>query len=107
MPEFKKAAEEGRTIVFVDESGLYLLPFTRRTYAPKKETPVLRHKLNHEHLSVISGITEQGRLYIQVREKSLMRISVKWQMWAMPRQASGRAIENKMSRWMRDYPRRS
>ena len=47
-----------------------MLRFTSRTYAPKKETPVLRHKLSHEHLSVISGITEQGRLYIQVREKS-------------------------------------
>jgi transposase len=58
------------TIVFVDESGFYLLPFTSRTYAPKKETPVLRHKLSHEHLSVISGITEQGRLYIQIREES-------------------------------------
>jgi transposase len=47
-----------------------LLPFTGRSYAPKKQTPILRHKLSHEHLSVISGITEQGKLYIQVREKS-------------------------------------
>lgn len=46
-----------------------MLPFTSRTYAPKKETPILRHKLSHEHLSVISGITEQGKLYIQMQEK--------------------------------------
>lgn len=72
----KKALEEERAIVFVDESGFYLLPFTSRTYAPKKETPVLRHKLSHEHLSVISGITEQGKLYIQVREESFKGPSV-------------------------------
>ena len=35
----KKALEEGRTIIFVDESGCYLLPFVCRTYAPKGETP--------------------------------------------------------------------
>ena len=56
--------------MFVDESGFYLLPFTSRTYAPKHETPILRHKLSREHLSLISGITEEGRLYIQKREHS-------------------------------------
>jgi transposase len=56
--------------VFADESGFYLLPFACRTYAPKGETPVLRHKLSREHLSAISGITMKGKLYIQVREKS-------------------------------------
>jgi hypothetical protein len=30
----KKAAKEGRTIVFIDESGFYLLPMVVRTYAP-------------------------------------------------------------------------
>ena len=55
----------------MDESGFYLLPFAGYTYAPKRQTPVLRHKLSHEHLSAISGITRQGKLYIQVRETSL------------------------------------
>ena len=41
----KKADDEGRTIIFADESGFYLLPFVCRTYAPKGETPLLRSKL--------------------------------------------------------------
>jgi transposase len=64
----KKALEEGYTIVWVDESGFYLLPLAVRTWAPKGETPVLRVKLTHDHLSAISGITLDGRLFMQVRE---------------------------------------
>lgn len=70
-PEIKKASEEGRTIVFADESGFYLLPFSGHTYAPKRKTPVLHHKLSRDHLSVISGITEQGGMYVQIHEKSI------------------------------------
>ena len=70
-PEIKKKADdEGRTIIFADESGFYLLPFVCRTYAPKGETPLLRSKLSHEHLSVASGISPAGRLYIQIQDKS-------------------------------------
>ena len=65
----KKADDEGRTIIFADESGFYLLPFVCRTYAPKGETPLLRSKLSHEHLSVASGISPAGRLYIQIQDK--------------------------------------
>jgi transposase len=61
----KKARREGRTIVFVDESGLYLLPFLAKTYAPAGATPILRVRLAQEHLSIIGGITEQGRLYLR------------------------------------------
>lgn len=45
-----------------------MLPFTGKTYAPSGNTPILRSKLGREHLSVISGITQEGRLYIQIRE---------------------------------------
>jgi len=70
-PEVKKNAEdESRKIVFVDESGFYLLPFTGKTYAPKRKTPILHNKLSREHLSVIGGISRDGRLYIQIRESS-------------------------------------
>jgi transposase len=64
----KKAIEEGYTIVWVDESGFYLLPHVAATWAPRGETPVLRVPLTHDHLSAISGITLDGRLYLQVRE---------------------------------------
>ena len=33
-------------IVFQDESGVSLTPVVRATWAPKGQTPVLRHKFN-------------------------------------------------------------
>jgi hypothetical protein len=41
-----------------------------RTWAPRGQTPVLRVKLTRDHLSAISGITPQGRLFMQVRPAS-------------------------------------
>jgi transposase len=39
-----------------------------RTYAPRGQTPILRAPLNYEHLSVISALTESGRLLVQMQE---------------------------------------
>jgi transposase len=64
----KKAGDEGRTIVWVDEAGFYLLPLAVRTWAPRGQTPVLHVKLTRDHLAAISGITLDGRLFLQVRE---------------------------------------
>jgi transposase len=65
---FGKAQAEGRTVIFADEAGFYLLPFVARTYAPRGQTPVLRAPLTHDHLSVISGITPDGRLFTHIQE---------------------------------------
>jgi transposase len=67
----KKALTDGFTIVFVDESGFYLLAGLVRTYAPCGETPVLRYFQTRDHLSVMSGVTMAGRLYTRVRYQSL------------------------------------
>ena len=70
-PEIKKKAQnEGREIVFVDEAGFYLLPSVVKTYAPKGETPVLKKAASREHLSVISGITLGGKMYMIIQEES-------------------------------------
>jgi len=66
----KKCVEEGYTSVFVDESGFYLLPSVRRTWAPVGQTPVLREKATRDHLSVIGGVTLHGSLYTAVQEAS-------------------------------------
>jgi transposase len=58
-------------LVFVDESGFYLLPAVARTWAPRGQTPVLRSKLTRDHLSVISGITADGELLMQVYEHAI------------------------------------
>ena len=65
----KKARAEGRTIVFVDETGCYLLPLVVKTYAPKGKTPVFRAPLSRDHLSVISGITAHGWLHIRMQDR--------------------------------------
>ena len=41
-----------------------------RTWAPQGQTPILRVKLTRDHLSAISGITFDGRLFMQVRRAS-------------------------------------
>lgn len=58
---------EGFTIVFVDETGFYLLPGLVRTYAPCGKTPMLRCFQTRDHLSVMSGLTKAGQLYTRVR----------------------------------------
>lgn len=66
----KKAQAEERTIVWVDESGFYLLPLAVRTWAPRGQTPILRVPLTHDPLSAIGGMTLDGRLFLQVRKQS-------------------------------------
>ena len=56
--------------MFVDESGFYLLPMVSRTYAPVGQTPVIREYLTRDHLSAISGITPEGKLYMMVQEQA-------------------------------------
>jgi hypothetical protein len=67
----KKVRRERRTLVFMDESGFYLLPAVVRTYAPCGQTPVLRPFLTRAHLSVMGAVTPTGGLYTLVREAAL------------------------------------
>jgi transposase len=53
----KKAQREGRTIVFIDESGLSERPTRVKTWAPRGETPILQHSFNWKQLSLIAGVT--------------------------------------------------
>jgi hypothetical protein len=58
----KKNAERlGAHLVFVDESGFLLIPNVMRTWAPKGQTPLHRHRYRREKVSVISGITVSPR----------------------------------------------
>jgi transposase len=67
-PSFKAQSEQ-RTIVWADEAAFYPLPGVVRTYAPRGETPILHALLTRDHLSAISGLTLDGRLLIQIRER--------------------------------------
>ena len=67
----EKGSPEGRTIVFIDESGFYLLPMVVRTYAPCGCTPILKEYLSYDHLSVIGAVTPQGRLFLKTYMHSI------------------------------------
>ena len=71
-PELLSTAKrERRALVFEDESGFYLLPGLVRTYAPEAHTPVIREKQTRDHLSVMGGMTPEGKVYTLARQESL------------------------------------
>ncbi len=71
-PDLRKQAQrERRVLVFEDESGFYLLPGLVKTYAPEACTPVIREKPTRDHLSVMGGMTPEGKVYTLARQKSL------------------------------------
>lgn len=53
----KNARRLKATLVFLDESGFMLRPLTRRTWAPRGRTPVVRCWDRRDRLSVIGAIT--------------------------------------------------
>ncbi|MFD3330606.1 IS630 family transposase [Streptomyces sp. NPDC058701] len=52
----KGAVNTRAWIVFLDESGVSLLPQVRRTYAPRGRTPLLRHRLNWKRASMATAL---------------------------------------------------
>lgn len=72
----KNAARLGAHLVFVDESGFLLIPTVRRTWAPRGQTPILRHWQRHDRISVISGLSLSPRrlrcgLYFQLHRDNI------------------------------------
>ena len=55
----------------MDESGFYLLPGVVKTYGPRGETPVVDEWQTRDHLSVMGGVTPEGKVYSLVRPHSL------------------------------------
>lgn len=53
----QRPARQGRTIVFIDESGLSERPCRARIWAPRGETPVLQYSFSWKQLSVIAGVS--------------------------------------------------
>src|SRR6185312_576136 len=63
-PELKRRArKERRTLVFVDESGFYLLPGVVKTYGLKGHTPVVAEWQTRDHLSIMGALTTTSQVY--------------------------------------------
>lgn len=71
----KKARRQGRTIVFIDESGLSTRPTRVRTWAPRGQTPVLHETFNWKSLSLIGGLA-LWRFYFQIHKGSIKSLQV-------------------------------
>lgn len=88
----QKARRERRNLVFVDESGFYLLPGVVKTYAPKGRTPVLDEWQTRDHLSVMGGLTTEGKVYSLIRPTSLNGMHSIEFLVHLGRQASDRLL---------------
>lgn len=66
----KKAQQERRVIVFVDESGLSERPTRVRTWAPKGQTPVIQFHFNWKQLSMIAGVSAD-KAYFRLHEGAI------------------------------------
>jgi transposase len=88
----KGVLKEGRTVVFADQSGFYLLPAVVRTYAPVGKTPVLKENLTRDHLSVMSAITLEGKLYMIEQERAFKREGAVRFLKHLMRQIAGKLL---------------
>jgi transposase len=66
----KKARQQRRMIVFIDESGLSTPPTRVRTWALRGQTPLLQETFNWESLSIIGGLALL-RFYFQIHKGSI------------------------------------
>ena len=55
-PDQKGACAKSAWLVFLDESGISLLPVTRRTWSPRGVTPILRHRCNWKRASMAAAL---------------------------------------------------
>ena len=66
----KKARQQRRLIVFLDESGLSTRPTRVRTWALRGQTPLLQETFNWKSLSIIGGLALL-RFYFQIHKGSI------------------------------------
>jgi transposase len=86
------AQAQGQSIFFIDESGFYPLPSVVRTYAPRGHTPVLQEWWTREHLSAISALSPEGKLYFLSQDHALNSEDVVAFLEHLLREVSGRLV---------------
>lgn len=74
----KKAKDEGRVILYVDESACYLLPLVAHTWAPRGQTPILVDQAGRTHLSLIAAIAPNGRIYVAGQDQAFTGEDIVW-----------------------------
>jgi transposase len=88
----KGAEAQQQTIFFIDESGFSPLPSVVRTYAPMGRTPVLREWWTRDHLSAISAISPEGKLYFRSQDCAMNSADVIAFLEHLMREVSSRMV---------------
>jgi hypothetical protein len=88
----KGAAAQQQTILFIDESGFYALPSVVRTYAPIGQTPILRKWWTRDHLSAISAVSPEGKLYFHCQDRAIHSEDVVRFLEHLLREVPGRMV---------------
>jgi transposase len=88
----KGAEAQQQTILFLDESGFYPLPSVVRTYAPVGQTPILREWCTRDHLSAISAISPEGKLYFHSQGRAIDSADVVMFLEHLLREVPGRMV---------------
>jgi transposase len=88
----KGAQAQQQTILFIDESGFYPLPSVVRTYAPIGQTPILQEWWTRDHLSAISAISQEGKLYFHNQDHALNSDDVVAFLEHLLREVPGRMV---------------
>jgi transposase len=92
-PQLKRiATRQRRTLVFVDESGFYLLPGVVKTYGLKARTPVVDEWQTRDHLAVRGALTSDGGVYTLVRQEALTGLETIEFLGHLGRQIKGAAL---------------
>jgi transposase len=86
------AQTQQQTILFIDESGFYPLPSVVRTYAPVGQTPILREWYTRDHLSAISAISPEGKLYFHAQDHAMNSADVVAFLEHLLREVPGRLL---------------
>ncbi len=84
-------------MAFLDESGFLLIPNVRRTWAPRGETPIIRHRYRHDRISAISAVTVSFRrqrvgLYLHFHRENVSQTEVALFLQYLLRQIRGPII---------------
>ncbi len=87
----KKARREGRTLVFIDESGISTRPHRVRTWAPRGQTPVLQETFGWKSASIIAGIM-LWRFLFQIHPGSIKGAQVVEFLQALLRHVPGKIL---------------
>src|ERR687896_1592828 len=88
----KGAQAQAQTILFLDESGFYPLPSVVRTYAPVGQTPILREWCTRDHLSAISAMSPEGKLYFHCQDRAINSADVVGFLEHLLREVPGRMV---------------